>query len=1324
MPAPLSAEGVIGSIPVGQYPWGVAVDGANGQVYVSDSTCATLCSANGYVSAIDGSTNKVVATVQVGQYPNGLTVDGANGQVYVVDSNSNKLSVINASTDTLSGSVPLSPAGQLPTGIAVDPANGYLYVTDSDPNYLEQGYVCIVDGKTNTVAGTTLVGTNPFGVAVDGANGDIYVANAWTGNVSVISGATGKVVANVVFSGGGPEPNGVAVDPLNGNIYVADGEYGVVDVINGTTNAVTGSINVGMTPSGIAMDSANGYLYVTNWYSNTVSVIDGGTNKVVQTIPVGSEPYGVAVDPSNGYVYVANEGSKNVSVISTTNTYQVDLTESGLPAGTLWSATLGDFQRTSTTPSINFTDPNGTFPFAIGSVPGYYASPQSGSVVVNGTNANPPIAFTNSVVNVPVGSGPVGVVYDSANGYVYVADGGENNVTILSGTQVIAKVPAVNSPWGLAYDSQDQEVYATNWGNGGGAWVVTVINGTHTVANISDGFTNAAPMGVAYDSTNGTVWVANDDAKGLGVTVVHGLKTVWNLTNPPSASGIVFDPFDNYVYTSDRSSSWGRVDVMNASGTFDTVGTGGSTQPYWDIYDPYRHQVYVSEYGGNALMVMNGTKITGNITGVTSPMGVAVDPHSGLLYVTQYGQASVNVINGTQSVGTIPVGTNPIDAAYDPANGCVYVTDRGSNNVSIINTGEMVSMNLSAVVASPSSLTLSPNGTQVFTAFPSCTGALCAPAISYSWSLTSGPGILSSSSGNPVTFTAGTQYGTLSLFVNATLNGTTKQAGPIPITIIPPAPALASVSVSPPSASVLTNSTRSFSATSTCTGGPCPSGTSYVWSLNNSLGSVNRTIGATTTLIAGPAAGTVSLTVTATLNGISQQAIAPVTIVYANALTSVTANPSSSSVSINGTQAFTATPVCTYACPASVAYVWTVNSSLGSVTPTTGSTANFTAGPTVGDVRLTVVASLNGTTKWANATITIVPALSSVRVSPNAITIGVSNSSSFSAQLNCLGGACPSGATYSWTLNNSALGAISPTTGPDEVFTAGSIAGSETLFATASLNGHQATGLAIINITKGPLPTLTGLALAPPSTVLVQVGHSRTFNATPSCSVTPCPSGIAYTWVLNNSLGSLSSTSGPSVVFTAGSSAGTTGVMVTALFDAGSKYATSNILISTSAVPVITGVNIAPGSATVHVSQSEAFTANATCSPGPCPASTTYVWTLSNSLGSLKPSTGNSTWFTAGSSTGSVTLQLNATFNGKTVSAFAAIEITRALPPTGNSTASPTFLGLPGYDGYILVVVIAAVAVAAVMIALRRRKKTPTPPPPSTEPQASPPNPG
>jgi subtilase family serine protease len=113
----------------------------------------------------------------------------------------------------------------------------------------------------------------------------------------------------------------------------------------------------------------------------------------------------------------------------------------------------------------------------------------------------------------------------------------------------------------------------------------------------------------------------------------------------------------------------------------------------------------------------------------------------------------------------------------------ITVTVSGNGTLTATYKASSKTPTLSSVQVSPSSLSLATGGSETFTASPVCSGGACPAGTTYSWSLTSGLGILSNPSGSSVTFTAGGAAGTVTLFVNATLNKVTEQSGGVVITI-------------------------------------------------------------------------------------------------------------------------------------------------------------------------------------------------------------------------------------------------------------------------------------------------------------------------------------------------------------------------------------------------------------------------------------------------------------------------------------------------------------------------------------------------------------
>jgi Right handed beta helix region len=89
---------------------------------------------------------------------------------------------------------------------------------------------------------------------------------------------------------------------------------------------------------------------------------------------------------------------------------------------------------------------------------------------------------------------------------------------------------------------------------------------------------------------------------------------------------------------------------------------------------------------------------------------------------------------------------------------------------------------LASVAVDPSSASLGPGENQVFAAIAVCTST-CPGGVTYSWSLGNNLGTLNATTGAYVTFTAGANEGTDTLYGNATLNGVTREAAPVTLTI-------------------------------------------------------------------------------------------------------------------------------------------------------------------------------------------------------------------------------------------------------------------------------------------------------------------------------------------------------------------------------------------------------------------------------------------------------------------------------------------------------------------------------------------------------------
>ena len=88
----------------------------------------------------------------------------------------------------------MSQLGRHPSGVDVNPNTKMVYVTNQDSNT-----VSIIDGKTNNVVKTALVGKSPFRISVDEKTNKVYVANKDGNTISVIDGSNTNNNVRVLF---------------------------------------------------------------------------------------------------------------------------------------------------------------------------------------------------------------------------------------------------------------------------------------------------------------------------------------------------------------------------------------------------------------------------------------------------------------------------------------------------------------------------------------------------------------------------------------------------------------------------------------------------------------------------------------------------------------------------------------------------------------------------------------------------------------------------------------------------------------------------------------------------------------------------------------------------------------------------------------------------------------------------------------------------------------------------------------------------------------------------------------------------------------------
>ena len=302
-------------VPGFSYPNDVAVNATTHRVYVSGRN-------DGSLTMIDGVSLAVIKSVPVGQQPWGVAVNPnpAINKVYVANFASDTIHVLNATTLEEVEEIWVGPN---PTFVRINETTNQVFVVTYGNNS-----VVVLDGVTNKILHTkSSGGFGAWGLAVNSDLNRVYVSNRDSGSVTTLDGANGfQVIGSqtiVPCGAQGSSPYGLGFNPRNDKLYIACAPERVVNGAaiysagpGGLARRAYLMIGEGGADGGggVAVNTATDNVFITNSAANTVSVIGGASNLVIDTIPVGLNPFGAGVDPGTGRVFVANRGSGSLSV--------------------------------------------------------------------------------------------------------------------------------------------------------------------------------------------------------------------------------------------------------------------------------------------------------------------------------------------------------------------------------------------------------------------------------------------------------------------------------------------------------------------------------------------------------------------------------------------------------------------------------------------------------------------------------------------------------------------------------------------------------------------------------------------------------------------------------------------------------------------------------------------------------------------------------------------------------------------------------------------------------------------------------------------------
>ncbi|HVB97236.1 MAG TPA: YncE family protein [Chloroflexota bacterium] len=246
-------------------------------IYVSNRGSASL-------DVINAQTDQVVGTLPGGNGPHGIAIDAARQRLLVSDFLGSTVTAVDATTGQVITTIN-DPSINQPYGIAYDATDDRYYVGNYGNNK-----VTIIDGQSLLVTGVIIsgIGSSPHDVMWFAPLDQIYVANGYDGTVSVINGATNQVVNQIPIGSPSSWPMFFASSPSRSQIYVSTYQDDTLSVIDAASGEVLTTVGVGSNPRGIAVDDPRRLVYVVNDMDNTMSILQLADSTTMTATPTSS----------------------------------------------------------------------------------------------------------------------------------------------------------------------------------------------------------------------------------------------------------------------------------------------------------------------------------------------------------------------------------------------------------------------------------------------------------------------------------------------------------------------------------------------------------------------------------------------------------------------------------------------------------------------------------------------------------------------------------------------------------------------------------------------------------------------------------------------------------------------------------------------------------------------------------------------------------------------------------------------------------------------------------------------------------------------------
>lgn len=341
-------------------------------------------------------------------------------------------------------------------------------------------------------------------------------------------------------------------------------------------------------------------------------------------------------------------------------------------------------------------------PFGVGinqSTGSVYVAGDGAVAVIDATSCNARVVTgcARTPISVPSGHGGIGITVDEATDTIYVANGGDDTVSVIDGSTCNATVtagcasdhptvPVGSLPSHVAVDQESHTLYVSNEGGTGPGGTVSMIdtsscNGHTTVGcheTPSAAEVGTSPDGLVVDRDTHTLYVSNGadntvsiiDTATCNARVSSGCRAnprVIRLASSPTGS--VLDAATHTLFVPTLST----LQVPDAPGALSIINTARC----------------------NAIVATGCDQIPARVTTGSGPIDVAENPVTRRAYVVNIEDSDVTVIDirhcnaispdgCRRSSPSMDIGFTGGAAAVDPATDTIYASSQDEPTVTVL----------------------------------------------------------------------------------------------------------------------------------------------------------------------------------------------------------------------------------------------------------------------------------------------------------------------------------------------------------------------------------------------------------------------------------------------------------------------------------------------------------------------------------------------------------------------------------------------------------------------------------------------------------------